>query len=230
MNSIKFCFGVLIFLAAVVSTGCGSDDTDATRIVLGTSNDLLVPNILQYQAPFVVQVTDSNGNPASATKITITLRPLQYFKGQYQPNDVDGDGNDDQWSPVYSAVCAAEDANNNGILEAGEDINGNSALEPTNPATIAPHPSETPTVAAGTGKLTTDSSGFGYFVVTYPTSEAKWVNLRLTASAEVSGTESAETYDFNLAVAIDDINDLSISPPGGQNSKYGISAVCTDTL
>ncbi len=230
MKLIKFCFKTCIFILSIFIIGCGSDGEDATRITLGTSNNLLIPNTLQYQAPFVVQVTDKDGNPAPNTAVTITLRPLQYFKGRYNAIDSDSDGTVDQWSPTYSTTCNAEDTNNNGVLETGEDINVNGLLEPTNPATITPHPTEIPTVISGTGKLTTDSSGFGYFVITYPNSEALWVNLRLTATAAVSGTESAETYDFTLSVSSDDVSDLTIDPPGGRNSRYGTSINCNDAL
>ncbi|HEY9050376.1 MAG TPA: hypothetical protein VIQ03_02455 [Gammaproteobacteria bacterium] len=217
-------------LISCALAACGSSEEDASRITLGAADTLITLNALQYQQAFVVQVTDENMNPAPYTKVTITARTLQYYKGQYEPYDTDGDGSANRWEPNYSAACTAEDINNNGVLDVGEDINNNGTLEPTNPITISAHPSEIPTIIAGTGELVTDDSGFGYFVATYPKSEAFWSYVRLTATADVSGTENHETYSFILAVLVDDVSDLLTSPPGGIYSRYGSSTSCTDTL
>lgn len=219
-----------LLLCSCALAACGSSDEDAVRITLGAADSLLTLNELQYQQAFVVQVTDANMNPAPGTKVTITARSLQYFKGSYVPYDSSGDGTADRWAVTYTASCAAEDSNHNGVLETGEDINNNGYLEPTNPITISAHPSETPTISAGTGELVTDDSGFGYFVTTYPKSQALWTRVRLTASADVAGTENNEIYDFTLFVLESDISNLLVSPPGGTASRYGTSASCTDDL
>jgi len=203
-----------------ILSACGSAE-DASRIVLGTGNQIATLNELQYQLPFSVQVTDNDGNPAGGTAVTVKLRNLHYYKGGYLAT-VDG------WQAQINASCDAEDANNNGVLEAGEDINNNGRLDPTNPATISAHPSETPTFTPGTGTIVTDENGFGYFALTYPKSEAVWVNIRLTASADVSGTEATEVYEKTLPVLINDLSDTSISPPGGVESKYGVASDCSD--
>ena len=211
---------LLVGAIALLMVGCGSTE-DASRIVLGTGNSISELNELQYQLPFNVQVTDNDGNPAENTVVTIKLRNLQYNKGSYQATA-------DGWNPVYSATCDAEDVNNNGVLEAGEDINGNGRLDPTNPATISAHPNETPTFDPITGTIITDENGFGYFSITYPQSEALWVRVRLTASAEVSGTEATEVFEHTLFVLVDDLADTSVSPPGGRESKYGVADNCSD--
>ena len=100
MKLIKLCLKACIFTLSIFIISCGTDGEDATRITLGTSNVLLVPNTLQYQAPFVVQVTDKDGNPAPNTAVTITLRPLQYFKGQYNAID----SNSDIWESSLSVI------------------------------------------------------------------------------------------------------------------------------
>lgn len=230
MKHHHFISSLFVCTLSFVLAACGSSEEDASRITLGAADTLLTLNPLQYQQAFVVQVTDENMNPAPFTKVTITARTLQYFKGQYVPFDSDGDGTADRWAASYSAICSAEDSNNNGVLDAGEDINNNGFLEPTNPITISAHPSETPTIISGTGELVTDNSGFGYFVATYPKSEALWTRVRLTATADVSGTENTENYSFTLFVLVEDISDLLTSPPGGTRSRYGTSANCTDDL
>lgn len=210
-------------------TACGGEEA-ASRLVVGPAKDLLVPNDMQYQQGFVVQVSDKEGNPAPATIVSVEMVPVRYFKGQYQGFDSSGDGEADEWRLSYSVSCEAEDANHNGVLDAGEDINADGSLQPTNAATLAQHPSETPTFAPGTEKIITDDSGFGYFSVTYPASQALWSRMRITASANVQGTEDREQYEFTLFVLLNDISNFPISPPGGTASPYGTAASCSDPL
>jgi hypothetical protein len=211
---------LLLIALAFMLAACGSDE-QASRIVLGTGNQISVLNELQYQKSFSVQVSDNDGNPAGGTAVTVRLRNLNYYKGYYV---VSGDS----WVAVYSTICDAEDINNNGVLQAGEDINGNGRLDPTNAATISAHPSETPTFTPGTGTIVTDENGFGYFSITYPKSEALWVKVRLTASADVAGTESSEIYESTLAVLVTDLSSTSVTPPGGVESKYGVAVDCSN--
>lgn len=210
-------------------SACGGEEA-ASRLVVGPAKNLLSPNDMQYQQGFVVQVTDTEGNPAPATIVSVEMVPVRYFKGEYLAYDSSGDGEADEWRLSYSASCEAEDANHNGVLDAGEDINGNGTLQPTNAATLALHPSETPTFTPGTEKIVTDSSGFGYFSVTYPASQAVWSRMRITVSANVRGTEDREQYEFTLFVAESDISSFPIAPPGGKDSPYGTAASCSSPL
>jgi hypothetical protein len=210
-------------------SACGGEEA-ASRLVVGPAKDLLAPNNSQYQQGFVVQVTDNEGNPAPATIVSVEMVPVRYFKGQYQGFDSSGDGDPDEWRVAYTASCEAEDANHNGVLETGEDINGNGTLQPTNPATLAQHPTDTPTFNLGTGQIITDDSGFGFFSVTYPVSQALWSRMRITVSANVQGTEDREQYEFTLFVAENDISNFPDAPPGGTSSPYGIAASCIDPL
>lgn len=223
-------FTLIIISFLIVSCG---EDGGTKRIVLGTSNKLYTPNILQYSLPFVVQVTKDDEHPAPGSVVDITIRPVRYFKGGYTPIDSDGDLVDDLWSLGYAASCAAEDADNNSVLNTGEDINGNGRLEPTYPGTVDSHPELLPTVNPGTGRITTNADGFGYFVVTYPQSEASWTRIEITATAQVTGTEENEVYTFTLPVLAEELvydPTNPVSPPGGSTSRYGTSAVCTDAL
>lgn len=203
-------------------TACGGDE-DAARIVIGDSNVIHELNEVQYQRSFVVQVSDLDGNPAPFTQITLKVNPIYYAVGQYYAND-------DGWalSSVASSLnnapytrCRAEDLNNNGVLDAGEDVNGTGMLEPTNSSTLAAHPELTPTLAAGSNILITDERGFGYFSLTYPKSEGSWSGFKITAQANVSGTEDIATMEGPLPVSMLDVSDISISPPGGVTSAYG---------
>lgn len=226
MNKLTHALALIIGSTLLISCG---EDSGPKRIVLGTGNDMYVPNDQQYSLPFVVQVTRADEHPAAGAAVEITIKPVRYFKGSFDPADSDGDLVDDAWLLGYTAACDAEDANNDGVLNAGEDINGNGRLEPTYPGTVDSHPELTPTVTPGTGRIVTNEDGFGYFVVTYPQSEAVWTRIEITATAQVTGTEENEVYTITLPLVGDDLV-YPISPPGGATSRYGSSAVCTDDL
>ena len=217
-----------VVLACLLLNACGSTQ-DADRIVLGRTNEMLVPNVLQYQDQFVVQVTDTDGFPIPSSIVTITLRNLQYRKGTMVLADTNADGEVDQWVSLPTATCTAEDTNNNAVLDAGEDINLNGTLEPTNPATVDAHPSLTPTFDPGTNEIVTDDQGYGYFVITYPKSEGLWVQVEINAKTDVAGTENLETYKELLPISLEDALNLEVQP-AGVISNYGTSANCTDAL
>lgn len=216
MNKI---FYAVILPVLMILQACGSDDGGAARIVVGTSSVIEDLNVLQYQKPYVVQVTDIDGNAAPNTRVTISMKNLSYALGSYTRAE-------DGWIilPTDYAVCAAEDINNNGVLDAGEDSNANGILDPTNAASIAAHPSLTPTFEAGFNSIVTNEFGFAYFSLTYPKSEANWNVVEISVFAEVSGTENVEKLAITLPVALVDLTDVDIDPPGGEDSSYGTGA------
>lgn len=171
-------------------------------------------NIVQYSLPIVVQVTRNDERAAPNVTVEIKARPTVYYKGVWYKEDSDTDGTPDRWGVSVSAICPVEDINNNSNLDPGEDINNNGTLEPTYAVTINEHPGLTPTVNPVTGRILTDETGFGYFVITYPKSEGKWSGIVITATAKVDGTEEAATFALTLPVLVDDVTDLSIAPPG----------------
>ncbi|MCK0165049.1 Ig-like domain-containing protein [Marinobacter sp. S6332] len=195
----------------------------ALRVVIGTGNTIVEPDEASYLKDFVAIVTDANGAPVEGASVELSVLPVSYAKGRYEPAPFD-----DIWIPVISSVppennvgvtgyCTAEDTNKNGILDDGEDINGNNRLTPSNPATT--------TVSS----LITKTDGSGNFSIKYPQSVCSWVKTRITATVRVGGTESVEDYDFALSCAASDLNDLEITPPGGRNSMFGTGTSCFDT-
>jgi hypothetical protein len=134
----------------------------------------------------------------------------------------------DKWGKTSNFYCNAEDVNNNVILDAGEDINGNGLLEPETP-TISAHPDEEPTLIAGTSSLITDRNGFGYLSITYPKSEASWVMVEITATTQDGLPENKDVDEFVLFVSIDDLQ-TEDDPPAFVNSPYGETADCASTL
>lgn len=197
----------------------------ALRIVLGTGNTVDTSGgSTIYRLPYSVLVTDSSGNPPPVgTQVTVLVDSIAYQKGV----EVFSGG---IWTPVYyinSASrqpdptgfgCLNEDKNRNGILDvaANEDFNGNGNLEPGNVASVP-------------ATITTDATGYSAFVITYPRDHAYWVQVRLTVSVTVAGTENLESQTFVLPGVASDFNSSSTAPPG-QISPYGTAASCAESL
>lgn len=183
------------------------------RIVLGEDEKISEDGIF-YKKSFGVIVTDSAGNPVKDKKIDFALTPLAYAKGSFLPCGVilsDGTASD---KPLFSqtASCASEDLDNDGLLDAGEDLNSSGRLEPTHAATV-------------TNSSVTDSDGKVLATVVYPQSHSLWNKVRLTARILVSGTEYLESTDFVLPVLAADVGSCEVSPPNAV-SPYGTDASC----
>ncbi len=215
-----------------VLTGCASDD-DASRtskVVLSIGDKITPLNDLQYQLPVVVQVAELDGEAISDATVSFTVKTTGFYKGFYAEADttIPADGTPDELVQNILATCAAEDVNNNGVLDVGEDINGNLLLEPNIPS-VTSHQEETPTLIAGTQRLITDDNGFGYFSITYPKSEATWVDVELTASVSGGLPENRALQTFRLLVLKADLEVLDVFHPF-DSSPYGVSANCDDAL
>lgn len=219
-------------LALVIILSCSSScdsDNEGNRVLIGNSNIMFELGDLQYQEQFAVQVSNPDGAPSPNALVTLKLTPVTYNKGWYVETDIDipPDGTVDRWEPSISAICASEDTNGNGALDAGEDVNGNGSLDPDVP-TLTAHPEKTPTITPGSNIVITDDNGFGYFAITYPKSEALWSGILVTAEANDGLAGNTATYHLDLKALIKDLEDLSINPPGGVPSPYGIAANCAD--
>lgn len=223
-----------LLVASLVSliTACAATEESTTPLVLNVSS-ALKPDNTNYQLPFLVQLKNEDGSALANTEVDVSIRYLKYHKGHYIQYDCDGDSIDDCWAIIsgvggsLTAICPAEDSNNNGAIDTGEDVNSNGTLEPNNSAVIAAHPTETPTLNSD-DKLFTDGTGSVYFVLRYPQAETGWSQLRITASASIAGSISAESYDFVLPAFTADLTDLTASPPGGNElSIYGTNTSCT---
>lgn len=207
--------------ASIQSNPSISDFVDLTVaqrevfISLGTGNDISEPNEAQYRKVFAVQVSDSQGNGVEGVTVQVGILSDAYYKGFYTFIDP-------VWVPNQTAgPCADEDVNRNGQLDAGEDNNGSGRIEAGNIATVS--------AQGGGGSLVTDVDGSGLVNVVYPQEFANWVDVTLTATTSVQGTEFAESSSFRLTVAADDIDDSAESPPGNP-SPFGTGSSCNDTL
>lgn len=192
----------------------------------------------QFIMPFVIQAVDSGGNAVPGVTVTLTVHSLPptgapatvgpdflapyayaaYRKGQWvlpASDPTDCGSQTTGWCLVTTALCLNEDALGTGIYNAGEDLNNNGRLDPGDVAAVSP------------GTITTDNTGTANVNVTYPEDHAIWVQVILTATATVSGTESSTTSTFFLPILASYVTSTTQSPPG-QISPYGVSASCAN--
>jgi len=180
----------------------------ALRITLGTSNIINKAGDASYKLPYLAIVRDSAGNPVPEAEFTLNIRPLFYLKGEKIYVD-----------PVWivestAASCRAEDTDVDGVLDVGEDTNGNGSLDPSDGANVPRTVTLDPVDASAE------------FDVTYPRDRSFWVVAELTAIARVGGTEAVERAVFTLPGAAEDHNQEDVAPPG-QVSPFGIVKDCT---
>jgi len=214
-------------------------------ISIGTGNEISEPNAAQYAIPYVIQVTDSTGAGVKGVALSMSVLSQRYFKGhrvagtsawgtcytipQDSANCIVG-------TPPSATVtmgCADEDFNRNGVLDPGENKNGN------NPATISPaFPTGYPTLEAGniaavapttSGSFTTDDSGFAFATVYYPQEYAYYLQVTLQAQTSVQGTAYSASTTFLVPGSATDFTDITKAPPGPL-SPFGDSATCSDML
>jgi hypothetical protein len=122
---------------------------------------------------------------------------------------------------VTKAYCYNEDVDGSGILQnSQEDVNGNNKLDPRDVATIKPD--------VNNPSLTTDANGNATFQVVYPENAAGWIQVLLTGTATVSGTEYATTSQFYLPMLATYINSTTNGTPPGYISPWGQSAQCSN--
>ena len=180
-------------------------------ITIGSDNQIeKISGEARYRKRFAVQVTDAEGGGVGGVNVQLGILSRAYGKGQWIIVNPD----DDEWTQVTAATCDDEDANRNGILDSGEDFNGNGTLDAGNVALVTP------------ANVATDGSGFVAVDVFYPQEFARWVEVTLSATASVQGTEAVETSEFTLPILLDDVK-TTTSPPG-QTSPFGTAGTCSD--
>jgi hypothetical protein len=194
----------------------------------------------QFIMPFVIQALDSAGNPVPGAIVTLTIASLPiaslpqpvptpvapnytvpdsyaaYRKGYWftGTDPTSGDVcNITGWCQLVNAECLNEDILGNGINIPSEDLNGVDALYPGNVAVVTP------------GSVTTDSTGTANVTVTYPEDHAEWVQVLLTATSSVTGTQASTTSKFWLPILATYVTNIDQVPPG-DTSPYGTHVNC----
>ena len=175
---------------------------------LATGNTIVTVGNTAYNKQYLVLVTDAAGNGVPNAQVTLSVVPTQYWKGTRVYGGV-------SWDPVISAgPCANEDLNYNGILDVGEDFNSNGSLDPGNDVAVP-------------SSVTTGADGSAEFDMIYAEDFASWLEVTLTATDEVSGTEATDSTTFTLPVLSGDVTQPAIAPPG-QVSPFGTANTCAD--
>lgn len=221
----------LTIVSNPVSISIGTDNT----ISNGASG-------LTYVKKYVVLVVDSAGNPKADVQITPSVDLGGYGKGFWEWNPVTK-----HWErfPTHgtkgllTATCANEDLNRNGVIDTGEDLNGNKQLDPRK--------SDVSITLVGSTK--TDANGVAVLQLEYAQSLASWVKFKITVTAagvlsppayyplgvpvslpSLATPASIDDYLFSyvwLPVSTEATN-AETPPPAFDVSPYGSSASCLD--
>ncbi len=188
----------------------------------------------QFLMPFVVQAQDAAGNAVNGVNITLTIEPQKYGKGGWIVYGQDWVQTDDPdpttpytTTPPGITECANEDINYNGILDTGEDYNNDGKLEPGNIAAVSPGTVTTASTTFTSGSETYTVNGSAALTVTYPEDHALWVQVKLIATATVSGTQNTTTSTFWLPILSTYVTTTTTTPPG-YVSPYGTATSCAN--
>ncbi len=164
-----------------------------------------------YKKKYAVLVTDSTGNPVPNQVLTVSALPKRYNKGAWFKRPVNQSFK--YWEAVYSntaddLTCLSEDKNRNGILDAGEDENGDKQLTPGNVTTVEKN-------------ITAGADGIAYFTLTYAKTMAPFVDVEVVVSGFAAGTENISSRTVALGVNTEDVTDESARP---WSSPFGVDA------
>jgi hypothetical protein len=197
-------------------------------ITLGTGNELEELGTTDYVKEYSVFVTDADSNAVANVDLTISAIPHKYYKGFWYPL-YDGEefiqwitmGADQLESNLTGTIspksCDNEDLNFDGILDVGEDTNNDTFLTPGN-------------VVAAQSTLTTDSDGRAVIRIIYSQSYGSWVDVKLIASARVTGSENSTQTIFKLPTLASDVNQEKLTPPTrgvGLRGPFGLLNDCS---
>ena len=167
-------------------------------VAIGTGNDIAESaDTTAYEIPYLVIVTDSEGNGVPDANVQLDVRSVQYSKGYWtQP------GPNEPWFPFIRATCDDEDQNGNGLLDSDEiDENGNGTIEAGNVVQIV------------NGDQNTDSEGRFVATLRYAKVYGAWTTVKLRAQVSVGGSETTEDLTFVLEVTAEDV-EPDVGPPG----------------
>ena len=211
--------GVVVTATVAGATGAVVDDVRLTVarkevfISMGTGNTILQSSDdTQYIVQYAIQVTDSNGNGVAGVPLTVSVLSQRYFKGFRVYSNGSWAVRNTFGNPLYT--CTEEDANRNGVLDAGEDFNSSGRIEAGNIALVTPR------------SVVTNNTGFVVVDVVYPQEYAYWLEVSLEARTSVQGTEYVRTLTFELPGASADFTQQNTAPPGPV-SPFGTNVCAT---
>ena len=161
-------------------------------ITLGSNNEMAKgENNLTYIKKFDIAVADSAGNAVSGAQISASVDLLRYGKGVFAGSRV---------------FCKNEDKNRNGVLDAGEDLNGDLVLTPRKADILISY----------VGERTTGSNGRATIQIEYPQNVATWLDYTIKVTTSVAGSEGTVQRSFTTGFIEGDESNGSflVSPYG----------------
>ena len=199
--------------SAVSGTATMTVNQAALFIALGTGNTISNFNTETYEKNWTVYVTDATGVRVPGVPVTIKVIPNYFAKGNLIWSE-----SASTWVYENYRECLNEDrANQNGVLDPGEDTNGDGTLTPGN------------VVALTASTVTTDANGTASITMRYAELFASWIGVRLTATAIVAGTEATSFKDFPLDKLAGDYSVKTVAP-AGVLSPFGTDvSTCTNS-
>lgn len=202
------------------NTGATASPDEAVSVVIGSGNKIeTTAKDIKYRYRYAVTVRNAKGLPVKGAEVTVDAQPVNFSKGMWNYATAQAGGQDTSKRERSLAVtCPAEDVNNNNVLDAGEDVNGDGILTPEKAQIVT---------VIENGQNITDNQGIVYVIAEYNKSHASWFQYKLVANAKVTGTEGTASRVADTYFVEGDQNDPSIP---FRVSPYGTSANCNDIL
>jgi hypothetical protein len=180
---------------------------------------------LFYQEQFGIQVADASGVAVQGAVVSASVDITHYGKGPvwnqpYYPISTTPDinlvygntynglvyANNMVPTATMNVWCMNEDLNRNGTLDAGEDINGNTMLDP----------SKSEIVLSYVNGNTTDANGRLIVQASYGQNMGGWLAFTIKATTSVVGSEGTKSRSFVTSVLQADVpNGAFLTPPYG---------------
>ena len=217
--TVRACYGLTDFASCSSAPASTSTSitvaSDPLAVSIGSNEKVYIGTAdLTYQRRFVVLVVDASGAAKENVQIKPSIDIDRYYKGEFvriggawTPGYIDSLGAP---TAVVPPSCFNEDINRNGVLEAGEDLNGNGSLEPR----------KSDVAVSMIGGSMTNASGIAVVQIEYPKSLGSWARVKILVSATgVSGTEGRTTWTEVLPVPGPDIT--ATTAPAFISSPYG---------
>lgn len=196
---VRACYGMND--AAIAGNACPNSSTatmtiaaEALSVTLGDNNELEKGrDNLTYIKRFIVAVADSAGNAVPNAQISKSVDLPRYLKG---PN----------WNGVKFA-CLNKDANRNGFLDVGEDVDGSGELTPRKADIVL------------SGDTQTDANGMAVIKVEYAQNFATWLEYEVKVTTSVAGSEGTVQKSYITGfIEGDEKNGSFLTPAYGQNA------------
>lgn len=216
--TIRACYDSVDFVACDPAKQAKTTITvisEPLAVTIGSNEKILTGSSdLTYIRKFVVLVVDSSGRAKGNVEIVPSVDLPYFFKGFYEK--LGGVWVHVVRDPLTNVIlrapigCPNEDVNRNGVLETGEDRNGNNVLEPR----------KSDVAVSMVGSTKTDASGLAILQIEYPKNVASWVQVKILVSAAgVLGTEGRASWTEVLAVPAEALS--ANGAPAFVTSPYG---------